>query len=142
MYTIDSITAYFGWSRVAILRRMTNGICSGCRTSSQKGEVDWDGRRKQFEKLIENYRSKDRSNYDCLIPVSGGKDSYFQIHIIKTLYGLNPMAGVVEGFRWALVGTHTAPGAMILVSAFAATAILISGAYYFRRMEKTFADVV
>jgi lipopolysaccharide transport system permease protein len=60
----------------------------------------------------------------------------------RTLYGLNPMAGVVEGFRWALIGTNTAPGAMILVSALAAVAILVSGAYYFRRMEKTFADVV
>jgi lipopolysaccharide transport system permease protein len=60
----------------------------------------------------------------------------------RTIYGLNPMVGVVEGFRWALVGTNTAPGAMILVSALAAVAILVSGAYYFRRMEKTFADVV
>jgi lipopolysaccharide transport system permease protein len=60
----------------------------------------------------------------------------------RTLYGLNPMVGVVEGFRWALVGTATAPGAIVLVSALAAVAILISGAYYFRRMEKTFADVV
>ena len=60
----------------------------------------------------------------------------------RTIYGLNPMAGVVEGFRWALLGTNTAPGPMVLVSALAAAAILVSGAYYFRRMEKTFADVV
>ncbi len=60
----------------------------------------------------------------------------------RTLYGLNPMVGVVEGFRWALVGTDTAPGAIVLVSALAALAILISGSYYFRRMEQTFADVV
>jgi lipopolysaccharide transport system permease protein len=60
----------------------------------------------------------------------------------RTLYGLNPMAGVVEGFRWALLGTDTAPGTMVLVSAVAAVAMLVSGAYYFRRMEKTFADVV
>jgi lipopolysaccharide transport system permease protein len=60
----------------------------------------------------------------------------------RTLYGLNPMAGVVEGFRWALLGTDTAPGPMVLVSAVAAVAMLISGAYYFRRMENTFADVV
>lgn len=59
----------------------------------------------------------------------------------RTIYGLNPMAGVVEGFRWALLGTDTKPGGMIVVSALAATAVLISGAYYFRRMEKTFADV-
>lgn len=60
----------------------------------------------------------------------------------RTLYGINPMVGVVEGFRWALLGTATAPGPIILVSALAAVGLLVSGAYYFRRMEKHFADVV
>ena len=60
----------------------------------------------------------------------------------RTLYGINPMAGVVEGFRWALLGTDTRPGPIILVSTVAAVALLVGGAYYFRRMEKTFADVV
>jgi lipopolysaccharide transport system permease protein len=60
----------------------------------------------------------------------------------RTLFGLNPMVGVVEGFRWALLGTDTQPGGMILISSFMALAILITGAFYFRRMEKTFADVV
>lgn len=60
----------------------------------------------------------------------------------RTLYGLNPMAGVVEGFRWALLGTDTAPGALILVSALATALMLVLGLFYFRRMEKTFADVV
>jgi len=60
----------------------------------------------------------------------------------RTLYGINPMVGVVEGFRWALLGTDTAPGPMIAVSSLIAMALLISGAFYFRRMEKTFADVV
>lgn len=60
----------------------------------------------------------------------------------RTLYGLNPMAGVVEGFRWALLGTGTAPGALILVSALATALMLVLGLFYFRRMEKTFADVV
>jgi lipopolysaccharide transport system permease protein len=59
----------------------------------------------------------------------------------KTVFGLNPMVGVVEGFRWALLGTAP-PGAMILVSSVAAMFLLATGAYYFRRMEKTFADVV
>lgn len=62
--------------------------------------------------------------------------------IWKTLYGINPMAGVVEGFRWALLGTETVPGPMIVVSTIAALVVLVSGAYYFRRMEKTFADVI
>jgi lipopolysaccharide transport system permease protein len=60
----------------------------------------------------------------------------------RTIYALNPMVGVVEGFRWALLGTDTAPGPMIAVSSLAAVAMLVSGAFYFRRMEKTFADVV
>jgi lipopolysaccharide transport system permease protein len=60
----------------------------------------------------------------------------------RTLYGLNPMVGVVEGFRWALLGTNTAPGLVVIASSLAALFLLVSGAFYFRRMEKTFADVV
>lgn len=60
----------------------------------------------------------------------------------RTVYGLNPMVGVVEGFRWALLGTKTAPGPLIAVSSTAALVILVTGAFYFRRMEKTFADIV
>jgi lipopolysaccharide transport system permease protein len=59
----------------------------------------------------------------------------------RTLYGINPMAGVVEGFRWALLGTKGSPGLIILVSGLVALSLLVSGAFYFRRMEKTFADV-
>ncbi len=60
----------------------------------------------------------------------------------RAVYGLNPMAGVVEGFRWALLGTETTPGAMVAVSAAMSLALLIGGLYYFRRLERTFADVV
>jgi lipopolysaccharide transport system permease protein len=60
----------------------------------------------------------------------------------RTIYGLNPMAGVVEGFRWALLGTNSAPGPIIAVSSVMALVILITGAFYFRRMERTFADFV
>lgn len=60
----------------------------------------------------------------------------------RTLYGINPMVGVVEGFRWALLGTGTGPGPMMIVSALASLALLVGGAFYFRRMERTFADVI
>lgn len=60
----------------------------------------------------------------------------------RTVYALNPMVGVVEGFRWALLDTGAAPGPMILVSTLVALALLVSGAYYFRRMEASFADIV
>ena len=60
----------------------------------------------------------------------------------RSLYGINPMAGVVEGFRWALLGVETPPGTILAVSAVVALGLLVSGVLYFRRMERTFADVV
>ena len=60
----------------------------------------------------------------------------------RTVYGLNPMVGVVEGFRWALLDVTTAPGPLVGVSTLVTLGLLVSGAYYFRRMEKTFADIV
>ncbi|MEJ2263536.1 MAG: ABC transporter permease [Anaerolineales bacterium] len=60
----------------------------------------------------------------------------------RLIYALNPMTGVVEGFRWALLNTESAPGPMVAVSAVIAVVILISGMFYFRRMERTFADMV
>jgi lipopolysaccharide transport system permease protein len=60
----------------------------------------------------------------------------------RALYGLNPMAGVVEGFRWALLGTSGGTGPLMLVSVLAVLALLVGGLMYFRRMEKTFADLV
>ena len=59
----------------------------------------------------------------------------------QAIYGLNPMSGVIEGFRWALLGTEP-PGSLIAISVIIIIVILISGAFYFRRNEKTFADVI
>ncbi len=61
--------------------------------------------------------------------------------IFRTLYGLNPMVGVIQGFRWALLG-GTPPDLTMLVSVIVVILLLISGLFYFRRMEKTFADIV
>jgi lipopolysaccharide transport system permease protein len=60
----------------------------------------------------------------------------------RIVFGLNPMAGVVEGFRWALLGTTPAPGAMLLVSSGVALLLLFSGLLYFQRVEGRFADVI
>ncbi|MFN3647991.1 MAG: ABC transporter permease [Armatimonadota bacterium] len=60
----------------------------------------------------------------------------------RLLYALNPMAGVIEGFRWAMLDTQFAPGPVVAVSTLVALILLLSGALYFRRMERTFADVV
>lgn len=59
----------------------------------------------------------------------------------RTIYGLNPMAGVVDGFRWALLGREP-PGAMLVVSVVTVAAIAVGGLFYFRRVEHSFADVV
>jgi lipopolysaccharide transport system permease protein len=60
----------------------------------------------------------------------------------RWLLGLNPMAGVVEGFRWSLLGTTEPPGTMLLVSATSVTVLLVGGLFFYRRMEKAFADLV
>ena len=60
----------------------------------------------------------------------------------RTLYGLNPMAGVVEGFRWALLGKAEGPGPLLAVSVLVVAALLVGGLMYFRQTERTFADVV
>jgi lipopolysaccharide transport system permease protein len=60
----------------------------------------------------------------------------------RTIHGLNPMAGVVEGFRWALLGTSVPPGPIVAASAAAAVAVFVGGLFYFRHMERSFADVI
>lgn len=69
---------------------MIDGICSGCRSFSERSEIDWVARKNQFLDILHNYRSKSQSNWDCIVPVSGGKDSTYQV--IKLLeLGVNPL---------------------------------------------------
>ncbi len=68
-----------------------NGVCDACRSAETKEKIDWDSRKKELEKILSQYKSKDGSRYDCIIPVSGGKDSHFQTHVIKNEFGLNPL---------------------------------------------------
>lgn len=69
-------------------------VCSGCRVAEKYALVDWEARTKRLGELLAQYKAiaKERHNhYDCIIPVSGGKDSHFQTHIIKNVYGMNPL---------------------------------------------------
>jgi len=66
------------------------GVCSACRSYENREEVDWDARREQFLKVVEEYRSRNGSNWDCIVPVSGGKDSTYQVLKMLQL-GLNPL---------------------------------------------------
>lgn len=67
-----------------------DGICSGCRTYDEQKSIDWSVREEMFAELCDDYRSKDGKNYDCVIPVSGGKDSFYQVHLAKK-HGMNPL---------------------------------------------------
>jgi N-acetyl sugar amidotransferase len=71
-----------------------HGICSACRVMEGQPKVNWEERKVWLQHLLEEYKAKARANnnpYDCIIPVSGGKDSHYQTYIIKEVYGLNPL---------------------------------------------------
>lgn len=78
-------------------------ICSACQTNKETDSIDWERRKRMFENMIDEYKSKN-NNYDCIIPVSGGKDSYYQIHIIKKVYGLNPLLVTYHGNNYTPTG--------------------------------------
>jgi N-acetyl sugar amidotransferase len=66
------------------------GVCNACRSFEKRKEINWESRKEEFFRVFEKYRSKDSSNWDCIIPVSGGKDSTYQV--LKVLQqGLNPL---------------------------------------------------
>lgn len=67
-----------------------NGVCSACRSFEKRTEIDWEKRKKEFFELVERYRHRNGSNWDCIIPVSGGKDSTYQVLKVLEL-GLNPL---------------------------------------------------
>ncbi|MEZ9570534.1 N-acetyl sugar amidotransferase [Vibrio splendidus] len=70
----------------------TDGICDACHSSIEKHqEIDWNSREDEFKIILDKYRSKDGSNYDCIIPVSGGKDSCYQAITMRDKYGMNPL---------------------------------------------------
>tara|TARA_Y100000591_G_C21843293_1_gene707082 strand:- start:477 stop:1724 length:1248 start_codon:yes stop_codon:yes gene_type:complete len=68
-----------------------DGICSGCKIHEEKDKLDWRHRFNKLKKLTNRYRSKSRKNYDCIVPVSGGGDSYFITHVVKNILKLNPL---------------------------------------------------
>lgn len=67
------------------------GICSGCRIHEEKDILDWKERFQKLKTILEGYKNKSGNNYDCIIPVSGARDSYFIVHTIKNELGMNPL---------------------------------------------------
>jgi len=74
-----------------------NGVCDACHSAEKKDKnIDWTKRRAELKNILEKYRCQDKSNYDCIVPVSGGKDSTFQALTVKNEFGLNPLCVCFE----------------------------------------------
>ncbi len=83
------------------------GICSACQSFEKRKSIDWDARWNEFEQLCEKYRGMNGSDYDCAIAVSGGKDSHFQVHLMKNVMHMNPILFSVEdNFPMTEAGKH------------------------------------
>jgi N-acetyl sugar amidotransferase len=67
------------------------GVCSGCRVHEEKEKLDWNVREEKLRLILSGYKNKSGNNYDCIIPVSGARDSYFIVHTVKNVYGMNPL---------------------------------------------------
>jgi N-acetyl sugar amidotransferase len=84
-----------------------NGVCTGCLVADAKAAIppeEWARRKELLRELLERYRNRDGSTYDCVIPVSGGKDSYFQAHVISREFGLRPLLVTYNGNNWTPPG--------------------------------------
>ena len=81
-----------------------NGVCSGCRMATQRENIDWDKRFEMLKELTDQYRSS--TNYDIIVPVSGGKDSYFQVHLVTKLLGLKPLLVTYHGNNYLPEGEY------------------------------------
>lgn len=69
----------------------SNGVCSACNNALHKAEIDWEKREQRLREVFDRHRRTVDHEYDCLIPVSGGKDSTYQVHIVKKVYNMNPL---------------------------------------------------
>lgn len=83
------------------------GVCSACRSYERRKTIDWDERWKEFEALCDKYRGSNGDGPDCAIAVSGGKDSHYQVHLLKDVMHMNPILFSVEdNFPMTKAGVH------------------------------------
>lgn len=75
------------------------GVCQACQSAEQKIRISWDGREKPLRELFEKHKARAGNNYDCIVPISGGKDSTFQMHVLTKVYGMKPLA-VTFSHNW------------------------------------------
>jgi N-acetyl sugar amidotransferase len=68
-----------------------DGLCSGCLIHEEKDQINWEVKKRELEEIFNYYRNKRGTNYDCIVPVTGGRDSYFIVHTVKNVFGMNPL---------------------------------------------------
>ena len=73
------------------LKLNEDGVCSACVNAGEKEDIDWGKREKELQAIFDKFRAKDEAKYDCIVPVSGGKDSIYQVHVIKNVYNMHPL---------------------------------------------------
>lgn len=89
------------------IRFNEEGVCNGCITYEKKKDTDWDARFKELETICDKYRGQNGIGYDCMIAVSGGKDSHFQVHVMKEQMGMTPLlVSVEDNFMMTEAGKH------------------------------------
>ena len=81
------------------------GVCHACYVAEERNNIDWDKRFEELKELCDKYRRND-GYYDCIIAVSGGKDSHFQVYVMKELMNMNPLLVNVYNFSWTEAGLH------------------------------------
>ena len=84
----------------------SSGICSGCRIHEEKDSLDWEARWEKLKRLVKPYRNKSGKNYDCIVPVSGGQDSYYIVYLVKHRLGLNPLLVSYNKYFNTPLGIH------------------------------------
>ena len=67
------------------------GVCSGCRVHEEKDSLDWTTRENRLREILDQYRGRNYSRHDCVVPVSGGRDSFYIVHLVRNVYRLNPL---------------------------------------------------
>ena len=83
------------------------GVCSACQSHEAKKKTNWDARFKELEALCDKYRGMNGASYDCMIAVSGGKDSHFQVNLMKNVMKMNPiLVSVEDNFPMTDAGLH------------------------------------
>ena len=84
--------------------KLVDGLCNACRHALYKKTVDWVKRRKEFEKLCDQYRRRAHGEHDCIVAASAGKDSWWQVKTLKLDFNMNPLLVNVDNLDWTDTG--------------------------------------